>query len=166
MKKLQIITGENNPILRQKSKEVRVFNSTLKNFANAMRVAMNKADGLGLAAPQVGENLRMVLVTLNYNSDNQMLVAMVNPVILSHNDEMALDEEGCLSLPGVFGKVPRYTQISMKFQDLDGTEIRLNLKGLNARVVQHETDHLDGVLFVDKMKGKASAVEVEVGSKY
>ncbi len=159
MKKLKIVTGEDNPILRAVSSEVRNFNSELKSFVKAMKVAMEKAKGLGIAAPQVGKNIRVFLTTLNFRKKDEILVAMVNPVIEKFSEEKEIDEEGCLSLPNRYGKVERSKSVKVKFQDLDGNWQKMELEGLNARVVQHELDHLNGVLFIDKEVKKIASRE-------
>ena len=152
MKKLKIVTGEENPILRSISSEVKSFNSELKNFAKKMKEAMIKAKGLGIAAPQVGKNWRIFLVTLNYGKQDEMMVFMVNPKILTQSEETEIAEEGCLSLPGVYGKVERAKNIMVEFYNLDGARQEMTLNGLDARVVLHENDHIDGILFIDKLK--------------
>ena len=151
MPKLEIQTGEDNPILRKKSVAIRKFDAGLKKFAKEMRKAMLKKDGLGLAAPQVGVNERMVVVTIGYKTNNAIVTVMVNPVITEFSDETCVEEEGCLSLPGIYKKVERPRGVTVKFFDVDGGEQTLRLKDLDARVVQHEVDHLDGVLFVDRV---------------
>lgn len=151
MSKLEIIKGKDNPILRAKSEPVIKIDSSLKKFAKDMHKAMIKANGLGIAAPQVGRNIRIFIATLNYKEANEMVVYMVNPEILSHSEETEVEEEGCLSLPGDHGKVERWREVTVRFQDLNGDKHTLTLEGLNARVFQHENDHLDGVLFIDKL---------------
>lgn len=151
MAKLKIITGENNPILRAVSVPVKKFDAGLKKFAKELRQAMFEANGLGIAAPQVAKNIRVFIVILNYKTDNQLVLPMVNPEIISHGEAVTIAEEGCLSLPGIFGKVERYKTIKVEFFDLDGARHALKLSDLNARVVQHENDHLNGVLFIDKL---------------
>jgi peptide deformylase len=152
MKKLKIQTGENNSILRTKSVEVRKFDTALKTFAKVMKATMAANKGLGLAAPQVGENIRMVLLTLNYDQDEEKVMVMVNPVITEFSGEMELGEEGCLSLPGIYEKVERHAGLTVEFFNVEGARQILSLSGLDAREVQHETDHLDGVLFIDRVK--------------
>jgi len=149
---LKVQTGENNPILRTKSVDVKKFDSVLQKFAKDMKATMLKLDGLGLAAPQVGENIRMVIVTMNYDSKNASVTTMINPEILSHGDEVEIAEEGCLSIPGIYGNVERPTKITVQFADLNGEKFVLKLDELNARVVQHEIDHLNAILFVDRIK--------------
>lgn len=152
MKNLQILTGVDNEVLRTKSQKVTDFGRGLKDLAVAMKKAMKKADGLGLAAPQVGENVRMFLITLGYGSKNEIIVPMVNPEILGVSEQQAFGEEGCLSLPGVYAQVERFVALKVKFQDLEGNELEMELDRLDAREFQHELDHLDGVLFVDHLE--------------
>lgn len=152
MAKLKIITGEKNPILRAMSVPVKKFDAGLRKFAKDLKETMIKADGLGIAAPQVGENIRVFIVVLNYKTDHQVIVTMVNPDILAHGSTVEVKEEGCLSLPGKYGNVERFTEVTVAFHDLDGTRQVFELQGLNARVVQHENDHINGVLFIDRMK--------------
>lgn len=152
MGKLKIVTGEDNPILRAVSEPVKKFDTGLKKFVKDMKDTMIAAKGLGIAAPQVGQNLRVFIVILNYQTDHQMTLTMVNPEILSKSEEMTMGEEGCLSLPGRYGQVARHKKITVQFLDLDGNRQMLTLENLNARVVQHENDHIDGILFIDRMK--------------
>lgn len=155
MAKLKIVTGENNPILRAMSVPVKKFDASLKKFAKDLKDTMLKADGLGIASPQVGKNIRLFIVTMNYKTDHQVIVTMVNPEILSHGKKTEVKEEGCLSLPGEYGNVERFTEITVAFHDLSGARQVFDLKGLNARVTQHENDHINGVLFIDRMKEMA-----------
>lgn len=152
MAKLEIQTGKNNPILRQKSLPVRNFDKSLKKLVKDLKDTMLKAKGLGIAAPQVGKHLRLFITTLDYDEPGQRFITMINPVITSIGTRMKTGEEGCLSLPGIYGKVERNNRARVEYQDLDGNRQVLELDGLNARVIQHENDHLDGVLFVDRMK--------------
>jgi len=154
MKKLKIQTGEDNPILRRVSDEVNQIDAGMRKFVKEMKKMMLKEDGLGLAAPQVGRNIRIVIVTLGYKTDNPMVTVMINPKILEMSDQTAIYEEGCLSLPKVFGKVERPSEVVVQFDDVDGATQVLKLDGMNARIVQHEMDHLNGVLFVDYLKGQ------------
>lgn len=154
MAKLKIVTGENNPILRAMSVPVKKLDAGLKKFVKELKETMVAAKGLGIAAPQVGKNIRVFLVVMNYDTDHQVTVTMVNPEIVSHGAEVYEAEEGCLSLPGVYGQVERFKKVTVSFFGVDGVQQVLNLSGLNARVVQHENDHIDGVLFIDRMKEK------------
>lgn len=154
MAKLKIIIGDKNPILRSVSEPVKKFDGGLKKFVRDLKATMVGAKGLGIAAPQVGEPIRVFIAVFNHGTSHQVTVPMVNPEILSHGEEQTLGEEGCLSLPGIYGKVARYNRINVRYFDLDGSEQVLDLEGLNARVVQHENDHLNGVLIVDKIVGE------------
>jgi len=142
---LKIETGEGNEILRKKSEPVKVVDKKILKFIKEMEKSMKEEKGVGLAAPQAGENIRLILVLLN----NENLIPMVNPEITGHCDDMEFGEEGCLSLPGKWGQVKRFKEITVRFQDTKGEDRVLKLEGFNARVVQHEVDHLDGILFTD-----------------
>lgn len=147
---LTILKGKDNPILRTVSKPVKEVNKKTVKFLKEMDESMKKANGVGIAAPQVGRNDRIFLVVL----DNKKVMTMINPEITSHNDEMEVQEEGCLSLPGLWGQVPRYTELTVKYSDAGGQERRVKLKGFNARIIQHEIDHLNAKLFIDRVEGE------------
>ncbi len=110
--------------------------------------------GVGLAAPQVGVNKRLIVVSLlrDYEDENYRTIAMFDPIILDHSPDMCIAEEWCLSVPGEKGDVKRWTTIRVTFFDIDGKKQILNLENLSARIVQHEIDHLDGILFIDKIE--------------
>ncbi len=154
MSVLKIETGKDNPILRAKSKEVEKIDKKLLKFIENMKETMMVDNGLGIASPQVGVNLRVIVCHLNYDSPNAMIIPMINPKITFRSEEMIVGEEGCLSLPDQFGDVERHKEIVVKFLDKKGNEQVLRLEGMNATVVQHEVDHLDGVLFIDRVKNK------------
>ncbi|MFA6305890.1 MAG: peptide deformylase [Candidatus Gracilibacteria bacterium] len=160
MTKLKIETGVENPILRAKSKEVKKFDAALRRFVKNLKDTMMFKDGLGIAAPQVGKNIRVFIVAIDYNKKSEKILPMINPEILKKSEEMVEGEEGCLSLPNKFAKVMRCKEITVEFFDLDGVRQVLNLRGLNARVVQHENDHLDGILFLDRLPEGAVIEEV------
>lgn len=149
---LEIVTGAENPILRAVSADVVDFNDELAAFIEDLKDTMAAAKGLGIAAPQVGKNVRVFIVTLGFKEENQQILAMINPVIVSRSATTNIDEEGCLSLPGLYGNVERFSEIEVEFFDAKGGRHSLKLQGLDARVVQHENDHIDGILFIDRMK--------------
>ncbi len=144
MKTSQIITGVNNQILRNQSK-VLSFNESKKIIKN-LRNAIEDKNALGIASPQIGINIRVILTKLGKN-----FIVMINPKILQFSEKTEIDEEGCLSLPDTWGKVERAKEIVVEFIDEKGKKKILNLQKIDARIVQHEIDHLDGILFVDRI---------------
>lgn len=151
MTKLKIETGADNPVLRQKSIKIDKIDRSIKKLAKDMLQTMNEKNGLGIAAPQVGVNKRMFITTINEGKENQVLITMVNPEILELSEATETGEEGCLSIPGVYKPVERPRGAKVKYTDLKGNHHVLEFEGLNARVIQHENDHLDGILFIDKV---------------
>lgn len=106
---------------------------------------MIKADGVGLAAPQIGKNIRLIVI----NSKDGVF-CLVNPKFIKKSWARELGQEGCLSIPGVFGEVKRHKKISLAYYNQEGKKVKLTAEGMMARVIQHEIDHLDGILFIDK----------------
>lgn len=152
MAALPIITGADNPILREKSAPVKHIDKKVRKLITDMMDTLASANGLGLAAPQVGVNLRIFIIRLNHGTKNELVVPMVNAKILDISDKMESGEEGCLSLPGKFYTVERAASLAIEYQNQHGKHHTLNLHGLNARIIQHEIDHLDGILMVDRME--------------
>jgi peptide deformylase len=142
---LEIITG-NHPTLRKISEPVVKFDAYLKAMVDNMVETMLMNNGAGLAAPQVGENIRLFVMRRNAEGD---AIAVVNPEIIRTEGE-SLDMEGCLSIPGFAGKVNRAEKIVAEFQDIDGSRKGIVVSGFLARVFQHELDHLNGILYPDK----------------
>lgn len=140
-----------HPTLRKKAEPVRVFDDQLKKLAEDMIETMVVADGIGLAAPQINQSIRMIVIGLDLIDENLQARAFVNPEVLEFSEEKEWMEEGCLSIPGIREEVLRPTRIKVKFQDLDGKEEIWEADGLLARVFLHEIDHLDGILFVDRI---------------
>ncbi len=149
---LKIETGTENKILRRKSEKISKIDRKVKKLIDNMVETLKKEKGLGLAAPQVGVSRRIILALFNYDTNEEMIVALINPEIVSHSVDRILGEEGCLSIPGVYKPVERYKKIQVKFTDIKRNTQILELEDLNARIVQHEIDHLDGILFVDKVE--------------
>lgn len=144
---LNIITNP-NPILRKKSQQVADLNSPeIQQLIPEMVETMLTADGVGLAAPQIGKNIR--LVTIHFEGETYV---MVNPLIVQKSFFKEWGEEGCLSVPGVAGQVKRPRAIKLHFVDENGKRRTLSAKKMLARIIQHEIDHLDGILFIDKAK--------------
>ncbi len=151
---LTIQTGTDNPILRQQAVKVKQVDKRLKKLIKDMIKTMLKKDGVGLAAPQVGVSERLIILNFQIDKKEFRPIALVNPEIVDASITTDTAEEGCLSLPDVFGKVVRFSEVTVRFTDEGGSEHTLQLDKLNARAVQHEIDHLDGILFVDRVKGK------------
>ncbi len=135
-----------DPILRQKAKKVEVIDDNLNEILDEMIETMYLGDGVGLAAPQVGLSLRMFVMDVG-NGPRKI----INPEILKYSEEKEIAEEGCLSLPDIFEDVERSVWIEVRFQDESGNWHEERLEGYEARVFQHEYDHLDGILFIDRL---------------
>jgi peptide deformylase len=137
-----------DPVLRQKAKPVEAFDAALRDFVGQMIRAMNEAGGLGLAAEQVGAGQRVAIVSPDGEPGHETV--LVNPEITA-SDGWEEAEEGCLSFPGIYVRLGRFLRVRVAYRDLDGQTRELEAEGLLARAVQHELDHLDGRLLVDRM---------------
>jgi peptide deformylase len=136
--------------LRKKNETITEFGPELERLFERMREAMIEARGVGLAGPQIGV-AKMVAVVNPDPDDNTKLIRMANPRIVVSSDETDRLEEGCLSVPGIRGEVPRASKVTVVYQDEKGREHTIVAEGFLARVIQHELDHLNGVLFVDRL---------------
>lgn len=137
-----------DPVLSKKSKPVLGISDKEKELIQEMIRTMHFENGVGLAAPQVGHNIRIAVVNPDPETAKDMI--LINPEIVSKKGT-AVIEEGCLSLPGVYAKIKRAKEIAVKMQDIHGKQLQLTATGLLARIIQHEIDHLDGLLFVDRL---------------
>jgi peptide deformylase len=135
-----------DPVLKLAAREVEAFDDDLRRLVDRMKRLMKDAYGVGLAGNQVG-TLRRVFV---FQKDEDEALALVNPRIVERSDETESGEEGCLSIQGIRVPVERSLEITVEANDEDGRDLRLELEGLTARVVQHEIDHLDGTLILDR----------------
>lgn len=138
-----------NPKLKEKSRELtqdEVLNPEFQEFVKNLGETMIKNNGMGLAAPQVDRHVRAIVV----NTGNKA-VPFINPKIIRKSWRKNIMEEGCLSIPGTYGNVKRHNIIHLEYLDLDAKKHKIKASGLLARVFQHEIDHLDGILFIDKM---------------
>jgi peptide deformylase len=141
-----------DPVLRMQAREVESFDDDLRRLAERMTSLMRDASGVGLAATQVGIIRRLFVFQPDPDEDP---IAVVNPVLVETSEEQAVDDEGCLSLVGVQMPVERPVTVKLGGRDLEGGELSLELSDHPARVVQHELDHLDGVLILDRTTDEA-----------
>ena len=138
-----------DPILRQVSAPIEQVDDAVRNLSADMLETMYDAPGIGLAAIQVGINRRMLVIDLSKEDEEKKPQVFINPEILQSSDERSVYEEGCLSIPDYYAEVERPAKITVKFLGLDGKEQLLEADGLLATCLQHEIDHLNGVLFID-----------------
>lgn len=148
---MEIVT-EPNKILRQKLGAIVLITLEFKEFIAEMRKKMVEAEGVGLAANQVGENLQVFVIDKKLAEENKVPDVFINPEISEYSQEQDELEEGCLSIPGYFVAIPRAKKIKIKALDENGKKVRFKAKGFLARVLQHETDHLNGLLIKDRIK--------------
>jgi peptide deformylase len=154
-----------HPVLRQRARAINpseIRSPGIQRLIDDMFDTMREYQGIGLAAPQVHESVRLFVAGIatppdddeddDDDDDRVPLLALINPEITPLGDATAEDWEGCLSIPDIRGRVPRATQIQVRAYDRHGKRIELRASGFTARVIQHETDHLDGVLFFDRMR--------------
>ncbi|HZK11677.1 MAG TPA: peptide deformylase [Atribacterota bacterium] len=135
-----------DPILREKALLVEEITSDILNLIKDMAESMYASSGVGLAAPQVGVSKRIITI----DEDEEKLLVLLNPEIIKSEGE-AVNEEGCLSLPGVYSEVQRSLKVTVKALNENGDPIEITKEGLTARALQHEIDHLNGILFIDKI---------------
>ncbi|XP_022152139.1 peptide deformylase 1B, chloroplastic [Momordica charantia] len=140
-----------DPILRAKNKRIDSFDDNLKKLVHEMFDVMYKTDGIGLSAPQVGVNVQlMVFNPVGERGEGEEIV-LVNPRVFRYSKKTVLFNEGCLSFPRIYADVERPESVKIDARDISGTRFMVNLSGLPARVFQHEFDHLQGILFFDRM---------------
>jgi len=147
-----------DPILRQKSKRVRVIDGSIQRLIGDMIETMHSTGGVGLAAPQVGTPLRVIVIGIPGEED----IALINPEVVRRKGERVVGE-GCLSVPGYFGEIKRAESVTVKGRDPSGKEIRIKADVLLAQALEHEIDHLNGVLYIDHLDSldKLRKIEVE-----
>lgn len=158
MTELQIVTLPDD-VLRKKARPVTKFDADLQTLIDNMIETMRVANGVGLAAPQIGQSLQLAVIeTLPKEDENgeaipdsRELFVIVNPRIVWESREVIDGIEGCLSIPGYVGEVERAYAVRVRAQDRRGKPLKLRLKGWTARIFQHEIDHLNGVLYIDKL---------------
>ena len=139
-------------VLKERAEEVREFNQEVRDLVNDLFETMYRKGGVGLAANQVGVLKRVVVIDLHSRTEKQgkEQLVLINPEIISQEGEV-VKEEGCLSLPGLYRKVKRAAYVKVKAQNVEGEEFELEAEGLLARALQHEIDHLNGIVFIDRL---------------
>jgi len=137
--------------LRTPANRIVKVDDSIRKLAKDMLITMYSAKGIGLAAPQVGVRKRILVIDLNFEDHNAAPNVFINPEIISSSASLDTYEEGCLSIPGVYLNVVRPSSIKLSYRDEMGRQKKMNAEGLMARCIQHEIDHLNGVLFVDKV---------------
>ncbi len=145
-----------DPVLRQKAKRVSTIDSSIQQLIDDMVETMQQVNGVGLAAPQVGVSLRVVVLQM----PGEEPMAIINPKIVKRAGEREVTE-GCLSLPGYAGEIKRSASVTVKGQDRQGKAIRLKTTGLMAEALEHELDHLNGILYVDHLESQDKLHRIE-----
>ncbi len=150
-KKLLDIYKYGDDVLKLKSAEVKNINKKILKLKDLMVATLHSTrSGVGLAAPQVGESLQLSVIDLSQGQDEKELVVLINPEILEEEGR-DMDDEGCLSFPGITVPVNRSIHIFLKTMDMNGKEVKREIEGYLARVIQHEIDHLNGLLIIDRV---------------
>lgn len=146
-----------DPILRQKTKRIRTIDKSIKKLIADMQETLHAQEGrVGLAAPQIGVSLRATVIGMPDEED----IILINPEIVRKKGERSVTE-GCLSIPGYIGQIMRATSVTAKGQDINGKEIRIKAEELLAQALEHEIDHLDGVLYVDHLENEDDLRRIE-----
>lgn len=162
--KLPIITYPSS-FLREKSLLIEPGDPSLKRFVAEMAETMYAAPGVGLAAPQVGVLKRVIVIDIDRNTDYKNYLVLINPVI-TYSEGLVSAEEGCLSIPEMWGDVKRAKAVKVRYLDLSFKEHDMEAEDLLARVIQHEVDHLEGILFIDRMsKIKRDLLKIKLRKK-
>ena len=145
-----------DPILRRKAKRVRSIDGSIHKLIGDMIETMHAAPGVGLAAPQVGIPLRVIVIGLPEQED----IALVNPQIVRRKGERVVNE-GCLSVPGYIGQLKRAESVTVKGRDQNGREVRIKADELLAQALEHEIDHINGILYIDRLESKDDLRKIE-----
>ncbi|MDC0511774.1 peptide deformylase [Pelagibacteraceae bacterium] len=159
------ILTEPDPFLRQKSVKVEVVSDDIRSLMDDMLETMYNAPGIGLAAIQIGVPKRVIVIDLSRNDEKKNPLYFINPEIITNSNINASYEEGCLSVPGQFAEINRPDKCKVKFLDYDGKEQILEAEGLLSTCIQHEIDHLEGVLFIDYLSKLKKTMIVKKLSK-
>ncbi|WP_238786832.1 peptide deformylase [Ferrimonas lipolytica] len=151
------------PVLAEVATYVRDFGPELQQLVERMQTAMEDANGVGIAAPQIFESQRVMIIASRPSerypdAPHMEPLVLVNPEMLTHGSTKQLGWEGCLSVPGIRGRVCRFCDVGIAYQDLNGNSHSIQLSGFVARIAQHELDHLDGKTFVDKVESRRDLI--------
>lgn len=174
MAKVLKVREVGDPILEKISEEINInnVNKEILEIIEDLKATLEFGIGLGIAAPQIGINKRIIVVgakkeNIKYNDAEEVPVtAMINPTWRNLSEDTDIQYEGCMSVPSIRGKVERFKDIELKYYDENGKEIIKELHGFFARLVQHECDHLDGIVFLERVKEKNGFATVENINKY
>jgi len=150
-----------DPVLRQKAKRVSVIDSSIQRLIDDMIETMHESKGVGLAAPQIGVSLRVVVIQMPGSEEP---IAIINPKMVKHSGEREVTE-GCLSVPGYAGEIKRSISVTVKGQNRQGETIRLKATGLMAEALEHELDHLNGILYIDYLENQDKLHKIEPETK-
>jgi len=159
------ILTEPDPFLRQKSIKVDQVNKEIRSLMDDMLETMYNAPGIGLAAIQIGVPKRVIVMDLSREDEKKTPLYFVNPEIITNSNNDAAYEEGCLSVPGQFAEINRPDKCKIKYLDYDGNKKILDAEGLLATCIQHEMDHLEGILFIDYLSKLKKSMIVKKLSK-
>ena len=162
---IKTIITEPNKILRQKSKPVETVGEEERNIMDDMLETMYHANGIGLAAIQIGIPKRIIVMDISKNKEKKTPMYFVNPIIKNKNSEHSTYEEGCLSVPNYFAEINRPKKCEVDYLDYDGKKKTLSAEGLLATCIQHEIDHLEGILFIDYLSKLKKTMIVKKLSK-
>ncbi len=149
-----------DPVLRQKAKRIRNIDNSIQRLIDDMIETMHASSGVGLAAPQVGAFLRVVVIEIPEDE----LRVLINPEVVKRTGERLM-EEGCLSVPGYIGEIKRSVSVTAKGRDRQGKEIRLKATGLLAQALEHEIDHLNGTLYIDHLESPDKLYPIEAAEQ-
>ena len=164
MGELRRLVPLGNPVLRARARKISVVTSPeVQDLIDDLVHTLDNTDGVGLAAPQVGVSLRLFIVSYDPGPEHpeeprMETTAIINPSITSFSADTEKDWEGCLSIPGIRGLVPRYRTITLRYQERDGRSVEKEFTGFIARICQHEYDHLEGLVYLDRLESTMDIV--------
>ncbi len=153
-----------DPVLRQKAKRVRIIDKSILKLIANMRETLAAANGVGLAAPQVGVSLRVIIVSIQHENNEKEEHCLINPEVIRRAGERTVNE-GCLSIPGYVGEIIRSVQVRVKGIDETGKQVKIIAEGLLGEALEHEIDHINGILYVDHLESQDKLHKLEPESK-